>query len=568
MAQKFVVANINHCARSQDLLHQSLAQWSIQICVVSEPYHIPERDNWAGDKDGTVAIVTNTSANSLPFKSVRKGHGCVATRIGDIEVIGVYFSPNRPFAEFEIYMAQLGVFLSGCERRDNVIVTGDLNAKSVAWGSPATDVQGELVEDWLVANGLVIINRGTVHTCVRRRGGSIVDITLASPALETRIQGWKVVTEAETLSDHRYVRFELTLPNLPRAAPTAPPAMSHICDSAMPRVRALPPRTAVYWWSPELARLREACVMARRRYSRHRRRHNRDETLDDALYASYQQAKRDLRGELLETLNQDPWGRPYRLVMSKLRPWAPPLTTTTDPDLLENILDALFPVRTDYTPPVLFQTEGINSEEAPEVSEGELGAAILRLQAKNTSPGPDGLPGKAWVLALKNGLEHRFRSLLTACLKEGYFPQKWKTGKLVLLRKEGRPVDSPSAYRPIVLLNEAAKLLERIIAARLNRHLEEEGPDLADNQYGFRRGRSTIDAIERVKALAQEEVARGGCIVAVSLDIANAFNTLPHGCIEEALKYHRPFAFTDLGKHHLPEQKLSWVASPLVLGRP
>ncbi|KAL0861198.1 hypothetical protein ABMA27_008766 [Loxostege sticticalis] len=585
MAQKFVVANINHCARSQDLLHQSLAQWSIEICVVSEPYLIPDRENWAGDKDGTVAVVTNTSANSLPFKSVRKGHGCVAARIGDIEVIGVYFSPNRLFSEFEIYMAQLGVFLSGCNRRDNIIVAGDLNAKSVAWGSPATDVQGELVEDWVVANGLTIMNRGTVHTCVRRRGGSIVDITFASPALASRILDWKVVTDAETLSDHRYVRFDLTLPNLPRAAPTAPPvelgprwalkrldretlvlaslveswspdpdcvnpdneaewfggAMSHICDSAMPRVRALPPRTAVHWWSPELARLREACVTARRRYSRHRRRRNRDETLDDALYASYQQAKRDLRGaigaaknaaweEMLETLKQDPWGRPYRLVMSKLRPWAPPLTTTTDPDLLENILDGLFPARTDFTPPVLFCAEGVSAEEAPVVSEGELGAAILRLQAKNTAPGPDGLPGKAWVLALKSGLEPRFRALLTVCLKEGYFPQRWKTGKLVLLKKEGRPADSPSAYRPIVLLNEAAKLLERIVAARLSRHLEEEGPDLADNQYGFRRGRSTIDAIERVKALAREEVARGGCIVAVSLDIANAFNSLPHGC--------------------------------------
>ncbi|KAL0861416.1 hypothetical protein ABMA27_008960 [Loxostege sticticalis] len=278
MAQKFVVANINHCARSQDLLHQSLAQWSIEICVVTEPYLIPERENWAGDKDGTVAVVTNTSANSPPFKSVRKGHGCVATRIGEIEEIGVYFSPNRLFSEFEVYMAQLGVFLSGCNRRDNIIVAGDLNAKSVAWGSPATDVQGELVEDWVVANGLTIMNRGTVHTCVRRHGGSIVDITFASPALAPRILDWKVVTDAETLSDHRYVRFDLTLPNLPRAVPTAPlvelgprwalkrldretlvlaslveswspepdcvnpdneaewfgGAMSHICDSAMP----------------------------------------------------------------------------------------------------------------------------------------------------------------------------------------------------------------------------------------------------------------------------------------------------------------------------------------------
>ncbi|CAB3243830.1 unnamed protein product [Arctia plantaginis] len=63
-------------------------------------------------------------------------------------------------------------------------------------------------------------------------------------------------------------------------------------------------------------------------------------------------------------------------------------------------------------------------------------------------------------------------------------------------------------------------------------------PDLADNQYGFRQGRSTVDAIMRVKALAEEAVSRSEVVSAVSLDIANAFNTLPWSCIREALVYH------------------------------
>lgn len=42
----------------------------------------------------------------------------------------------------------------------------------------------------------------------------------------------------------------------------------------------------------------------------------------------------------------------------------------------------------------------------------------------------------------------------------------------VLLRKVGRPADSPSAYRPIVLLDKVAKLFERIITGRLINHLE------------------------------------------------------------------------------------------------
>ncbi|CAK1579824.1 unnamed protein product [Parnassius mnemosyne] len=178
------------------------------------------------------------------------------------------------------------------------------------------------------------------------------------------------------------------------------------------------------------------------------------------------------------------------------------------------------------------------STDVPEVTQTETRAAVSRLRAKNTAPGPDGVPGRALVLALKE-LEPQLRGLFTACLEQGQFPSVWKEGRLILLRKEGRPADSPSAYRPIVLLDEAGKLLERIIADRLVSHLCREGPDLDENQFGFRRGRSTIDAITRVRALAEETVSRGGVVLAVSLDISNAFNTLPWSCIREALNYHR-----------------------------
>ncbi|XP_037300876.1 uncharacterized protein LOC119191100, partial [Manduca sexta] len=68
-------------------------------------------------------------------------------------------------------------------------------------------------------------------------------------------------------------------------------------------------------------------------------------------------------------------------------------------------------------------------------------AAVLRLRSKNTAPGLDGIPGRAWVLALEH-LGPRLRSLFSACLEQGVFPVRWKTGKLVLLKKEGRPAEA------------------------------------------------------------------------------------------------------------------------------
>ncbi|TLM46215.1 reverse transcriptase family protein, partial [Acinetobacter baumannii] len=141
------------------------------------------------------------------------------------------------------------------------------------------------------------------------------------------------------------------------------------------------------------------------------------------------------------------------------------------------------------------------------------------------------------ALAL-GALGDRLLELYNGCLESGRFPSLWRTGRLVLLRKEGRPVDTAAGYRPIVLLDEAGKLLERILAARIVRHLVGVGPDLSAEQYGFREGRSTVDAILRVRSLSDEAVSRGGVALAVSLDIANAFNTLPWTVIGGALERH------------------------------
>ncbi|CAK1546870.1 unnamed protein product [Leptosia nina] len=132
--------------------------------------------------------------------------------------------------------------------------------------------------------------------------------------------------------------------------------MAHISNVAMPRVRAPPNKDQVYWWSPELARLRAACSAARRHYSRYRRRHrgNGDPAEENRIYAVYIEAKNIMRQkiaeakqraweEFLESLELDPWGRPYKLVMNRLRPWAPPLTAAMEPSLLTSIVSALFP---------------------------------------------------------------------------------------------------------------------------------------------------------------------------------------------------------------------------------
>ncbi|KAL0860240.1 hypothetical protein ABMA27_010547 [Loxostege sticticalis] len=603
--------NLNHCRAAQDLMAQTMASWTASLAVVAEPYSIPS--NWLSDLDSLVAIVPRPSTDSPPLSLIERGHGYVAAMWGEIAVMGVYFSPNRQLAEFEAYLAYLAPAVARMPP-GQVAVLGDLNARSMAWGDRVTKPKGRVLELWATTVGLSLLNRGNTYTCVRRRGGSIVDVSFATPALAARVRRWEVDL-AVTLSDHRHVRIEIAdhssavrsgrerVSPFPRWAltrldremakeaafvqdwfgqPTGPDvddaalrlrgAMTEVCDASMPRSHRPPPKKAVYWWSTDLEDLRVACLGALRSYRRYRRRAQGHAEEEDRLYAAYCDAKKVLRAaigaakdaareEMLESLNDDPWGRPYKAVRNKLRPIGPPLTETLQPDLLERVVRALFPDRTPYTPPRMDPPRGSREPASgfDPVSAEEFDNASDCLRSKRTAPGPDGVPARVVAIAAKE-MGGRFRDLFDLCFEVGRFPKPWKEGQLCLLRKEGRPADSPSGYRPIVLLDEAGKLFERVIAARLNEHLATTGPNLADSQYGFRSGRSTIDAVMRLKSITAEAAERGDGVMAVSFDIANAFNSIPHSAILEALRYHGvPTYLRSLLTDYLSDREVLYV---------
>ena len=588
--------NLNHAARAQDLFVATLAEWDIDLAVAAEPYQIPDHPNWAGDEDGLVAITWRNKPDSPPCKIVARGKGIVAVQRGKLLTVGCYISPNRSRPVFETYLGALGETLDR-HPVQQTLVLGDFNAKSTDWGCPRTDVRGTLLGEWLTARGLLILNSGSTNTCVRERGGSIIDLSLATRVVANAVSRWRVEAGTETLSDHRYIRIDVSVPNqtpLRRRADDTPrwsirkmdedalkaaavaltwatsderrrvedgadrfrELMTRVCDAGMPRVGSVPARRAVYWWTDEIASLRREAAKTRRRYTRAREKEGRgavQAAVVTQLYTEYRQkcsalqrniarAKAGAWKELLQSVEDDPWGRPYRMVLNKLRPWTPPTTEALDPEFLRDVLHALFP-RADEAPrPPPRPPDPSDWSRDKGVSAEELSRAMRRLGAKNTAPGPDGIPGKALV-KVQGVLEQPLRQLFDDCLREGSFPQSWKEARLVLLRKEGKPADSPSAYRPICLLDETGKLFERILAARLVAHLSRTGPDVSPRQFGFRGGRSTIDAIASVRALSDEVVSQGGKALAVSLDISNAFNSLPWDRIARALEYHRVPAY-------------------------
>ncbi|XP_053989808.1 uncharacterized protein LOC128882247, partial [Hylaeus volcanicus] len=461
-------ANLNDSARAQDLFIHCLAELGVGLAVAAVPYRVADRPNWVADALGSVVIVGSDTAALRVFA---RGDGFVGAECGGLALIGVYAPPSAPLAAFEWLLDGIRDALSRSPVA-RMLVLGDFNAKSTAWGGPATDARVRAVLEW------------------------------ATPAASRLVSGWGVAEEVESLSDHLYILMDVSA--APRYHPARGPApgrpprrwalkrlekdalmaaalaaswpdapagpvadvdqeadwfresLTAACDAAMPRARKLS-RRAAYSWSDEIAALRATCSAARRRFTKARRRRNRDPAREAALYEVYREATVDLQrairrakasawGELLRTLDKDPWGRPYRIVLGCMRPAAPPVTESLDPPVLERIVDTLFPVDPEEGPRPLLPAEASNWSAGLGVTEEELWMAVGRIVARNTAPGPDGIPGRALALALRV-LGTQLRRLFDGCLEWIEYPGR---GVVPMRRRASRGVPQGSVLGPLL----------------------------------------------------------------------------------------------------------------------
>uniref|UniRef100_A0ABD2W9M9 Reverse transcriptase domain-containing protein n=1 Tax=Trichogramma kaykai TaxID=54128 RepID=A0ABD2W9M9_9HYME len=239
------------------------------------------------------------------------------------------------------------------------------------------------------------------------------------------------------------------------------------------------------------------------------------------MRAAIKTSKRRCWRQLCDEVDSDIWGRPYRIAMSRLR--GPQTRKPSSPLLVRGAVAALFP-RVPSGPALQLPRRA--GELVPAVTLKELKGAQSRIRERS-------------AIAARPDV---FLRVYTTCLETGVFSSDWKRQRLVLLPKPGKPPDEPSSYRPLCMLDTAGKILERIICGRLEASTERPG-GLSERQYGFRKGRSTIDAIEDVISTARRAIAgkrwyRGTkkyCAV-VTLDVRNAFNSARWDNIIAALR--------------------------------
>jgi hypothetical protein len=113
--------------------------------------------------------------------------------------------------------------------------------------------------------------------------------------------------------------------------------------------------------------------------------------------------------------------------------------------------------------------------------------------------------------------------IMQRCILEGEFPAAWKRGRLCMIKKSAaKPDREVASYRPICLLQVMGKLFERVLEQRVKSLYCEKGLE-APNQYGFKRGVGTSDALMKFPECCRNV---GKYIAAVFVDFAAAFDTL------------------------------------------
>ena len=104
----------------------------------------------------------------------------------------------------------------------------------------------------------------------------------------------------------------------------------------------------------------------------------------------------------------------------------------------------------------------------------------------NKASGGDGIPVELFQV-MKDDAVKGLHSICQQIWKTQQWPQDWKRSVFIPIPKQGNGKEC-SNYRTIVLISRASKVMLNILQTRLQKHINQELPNV---QAGFRKGRGT-----------------------------------------------------------------------------
>lgn len=162
----------------------------------------------------------------------------------------------------------------------------------------------------------------------------------------------------------------------------------------------------------------------------------------------------------------------------------------------------------------------------------EIICAIKKINSKS-APGPDELK----VCYFDNQTCSQFLyELFNKCLELGFVPTAWMCSFIKPIPKTGGNLLDPSDYRGISLQSVVTKVLCSAMNTRLCEYLEHHNL-LAEEQNGFRKGRSCQDHLFSLYSIVQNRKLMGQDTHTVFIDFRKAFDSINRDLLWKKLEF-------------------------------
>jgi hypothetical protein len=136
-------------------------------------------------------------------------------------------------------------------------------------------------------------------------------------------------------------------------------------------------------------------------------------------------------------------------------------------------------------------------EKGPYILQTEVEKAIKEMKIKKAT-GDDDVPGDVFKLFGEGGLRIMTKLIKTIC-ETGEWPKDFTEVKMIAFKKKQQATKC-SDHRTINLIAHTTKIVAKILRRRIEKKIKDV---LEEDQFGFRRGKGTRDAIGVLRIISE-----------------------------------------------------------------